>query len=190
MAGGIFFSFSGLVFPPCITNVAHLFNAAPCPHVVAQNSPYVWNAMAHYGITCFMTGTAIGFKGVQGLPKDKLISPYWGVTMFFLGAWTIGIFKFWGPILVGGFDFYDNCAQSTDPKMCTMENFNVSSAAVAWTWNWWFALLGAGFLTQGAVIFGMMNGSLPGTSPPPPPPPSNEGVPATEMTAGLANERA
>merc|ERR1719240_1684535 len=89
--------------------------------------------MAHFGITCFMVGTSIGFKGVLGLPKNTPISPFWGCAMYFLGAWTIGIFKFWGPVLLGG---------------------------VSWTVTWWFALIGALFLFIGALIFGIMNGSF------------------------------
>lgn len=133
MAGGIFFSFSGLVFPDCITNAADVLNTDPCPALPANQTPYVWNAVAHYGITCFMIGTAIGFHGVLGAPKDKIISPFWGCTMYFLGAWTIGIFKFWAPVFFG---------------------------AVPWTVFWWFALVGAFFLFAGAVIFGIMNGSF------------------------------
>merc|ERR1711939_806340 len=105
MVGGVFFGFSGLVFPGCITNVTYLMRTEECP---MASSPYVWNAMAHFGITCFMIGTAIGFHGVLKAPRDKLVSPFWGVTMFFLGAWTIGIFKFWGPVLCGGLDFQQN----------------------------------------------------------------------------------
>lgn len=154
MAGGIFFSFSGLVIPQCITNIAYIFDKDPCTHPLAGNTPYVWNAMAHFGITCFMVGTTIGFMGILGAPKNKLVSPFWGVTMYFMGAWTIGIFKFWGPVLLGGFDLNQNA-----------KAFDMTAPAAAYTANWWFALLGAGFLTTGAVIFGIMNGSFASTSP-------------------------
>merc|ERR1719486_1252914 len=147
MAGGIFFGLSGLVFPGCITNVTYVFRKTDCP--APGNGPYAWNAVAHYGITCFMCGTLIGFLGVLKAPKSKLVSPFWGVTMFFLGAWTIGIFKFWGPVLAGGFDVNMNG-----------EGLDMSAPFNAWTWNWWLAVLGASFLTAGAVIFGLMNGSF------------------------------
>jgi len=147
--GGVFFGFSGLVFPGCITNMTYLLRNEKCTHPAAAGSPYVWNAMAHFGITCFMTGTTIGFLGVLKAPKNKLVSPFWGVTMFFLGAWTIGIFKFWLPVLCGGFDSHQNG-----------DNFDFQAPSVAWAWTWWFALLGAGFLTFGAVIFALMNGSF------------------------------
>merc|ERR1712060_113097 len=115
-----------------------------CNHPAAASTPYAWNAMAHFGITTFMVGTSIGFKGVLGAPKDKIISPFWGCAMYFAGAWTIGIFKFWGPVLFGGFDNDQNTA-----------TFDMSAPSVndSWSWNWWVALLGAFFLTYGAGIF-------------------------------------
>mmetsp|Transcript_150518 Transcript_150518/g.273949 ORF Transcript_150518/g.273949 Transcript_150518/m.273949 type:complete len:285 (+) Transcript_150518:75-929(+) len=147
MAGGVFFAFSGLVFPPCINNASYIFSKQPCTHPAAGNTPYAWNAMAHYGITCFMVGTAIGFKGVLGAPKD-FFGPFWGCGMYFAGAWTIGIFKFWGPVFAGGFGDINK------------EAFDVSVPAVSVSANWWIALLGASFLTTGAVIFAVMNGSF------------------------------
>jgi len=131
--GGIFFSFSGLVAPGCIVSIPDAFSSDPCTHVPHVTTPKVWNAMAHFGITCFMVGTAMGQSGVMRLPKNKFISPFWGITFYTLGAWTIGIFKFWGPVVVGGVD---------------------------WTWNWWMGLLGAIYLTTGALIFGVMDGSF------------------------------
>merc|ERR1719502_1883116 len=149
--GGVFFGLSGLIFPGCITNVTYVLRNQKCPHVAASG-PYVWNAMAHFGITCFMVGTAIGFAGILKAPKNKFVSPFWGVTMFFLGAWTIGIFKFWGPVLCGGFDSHQNGA--------SMSTFDLHAPTLAWTWNWWFGVLGAVYLTIGAAIFGMINGSF------------------------------
>lgn len=117
--------------------------------------------MAHYGITCFMVGTTIGFTGILGAPKDKLVSPFWGVTMYFMGAWTIGIFQFWGPCLLGGF--------STTQNEDAAGGFDFTAPAASWTFQWLFAFLGAGFLTTGAIIFGIMNGSFALTPPAPPP---------------------
>lgn len=146
MVGGIFFAFSGLAFPPCITDPTVVFSKEPCRHPAAGNSPYAWNAMAHYGILCFMVGTAIGFHGVLSAPKNKLISPFWGCTFYFLGAWTIGIFKFWGPVFLGGF------------KHTT--TFDFTAPSVKYTANWWIALVGAAFLTIGAAIFLLMNSAM------------------------------
>jgi hypothetical protein len=128
--GGIFFSFSGLIVPACITSLWDVFSADPC---VINKAPMVWNAFAHFGITCFMAGTAMGQSGVMSLPKNKFISPFWGITFYTLGAYTIGIFKFWGPVFVGG---------------------------TSWTWTWWLGLLGALYLTTGAFIFGIMDKSF------------------------------
>merc|ERR1712039_201806 len=88
----------------------------------------------------FMVGTAIGFKEVLGAPKNKIVSPFWGTTFYFLGAWTIGIFKFWGPVLV-------------DTLFSTHSVLNAS-------WTWYMGILGAIFLTTGALIFGLMDGTF------------------------------
>lgn len=186
-AGGIFFGFSGLAFPPCIVNIRYLFSPNMCTHIAAGGiaahalcdsmgleskalcamlpnggSPYVYNAVAHYGITCFMIGTAIGFKGVLGIPAGARgafgTGPFWGSTMFFLGAWTIGIFQFWGPMLAGGFG-----ARNEDPQLASgmlTRGFDYNAPAASYTFQWWFALLGSGFLTYGAIIFGKMNGTI------------------------------
>jgi len=148
MVGGVFFAFSGIVFPPCITNIRYLMSSAVCTHPAAAGTPYVWNAMAHYGITCAMIGTSIGFFGVLPAPKNKLVSPFWGVTFYWLGAWTIGITKFWGPMLLGGFAQYQN-----EPT------FDFNAPAAAWSMNWWSALVGATFLTIAASIFVLLNKS-------------------------------
>lgn len=171
-AGGIFFGFSGLAFPPCIVNISYLFSPNTCTHVAAANSPYVYNAMAHYGITCFMTGTAIGFKGVLGIPADLRgafgTGPFWGSTMFFLGAWTIGIFQFWGPMLAGGFGRRNemftaeyNMKHSLNATIGWITpGFDYGAPAATYSFQWWFALLGSGFLTYGAIIFAKMNGTI------------------------------
>merc|ERR1719460_936107 len=138
MAGGIFFSFSGLVFPGCITNLTYLFRKTHFPFA-GTDGPYAFNAVAHFGITCFMIGTAMGLSGVLKAPKNKFVSPFWGCTMYFLGAWTIGIFKFWGPVLCGGFNSHQNGV--------AMATFDRSAPTLAWTWNWWLGVLGAVFLT-------------------------------------------
>merc|ERR1712136_118081 len=126
MGGGILFAFSGLVFPGCITNLTYLFNSEECAHPAASG-PYVWNGMGHFGITVFMIGTAIGFTG----------------------CWIIGIFKFWGPTLLGGFDTHQNDS-----------HFDFNAPMLAWTSLWWIGLVGAIFLTAGATVFCFMNGSF------------------------------
>jgi len=147
--GGVFFGLSGLVYPPCITNITYVFRNEACTSAAVKGTPYVWNAMAHFGITCFMVGTTIGFSGLLKAPKDKLVSPFWGSFMYFFGAWTIGIFKFWGPVLCGGFDSNQN-----------FPHFDDSAPAVAWSATWWLALIGAAGLTLGAVIFALLDGSF------------------------------
>jgi len=148
MTGGILFAFSGLVFPGCITNLTYLFNSEECAHPAASG-PYVWNGMGHFGITVFMISTAIGFTGIVRAPKNKLVSPFWGVTFFSTGCWIIGIFKFWLPTLLGGFDTHQND-----------RGFDFDAPMLAWTSLWWIGLVGAIFLTAGAIVFCFMNGSF------------------------------
>lgn len=142
MLGGVFFALSSLVFPPCVATVAVVFSKGLCP-VVFNKHPFAYNAMAHYGISCFMGGTFVGFKGVlplYPLMKGNFFSPFWGVTMYFMGAWTIGIFKIWGPTLAGGFAI----PETADDVL--------NSPAFTFTLGWWIATLGAFFLTTGAFI--------------------------------------
>jgi hypothetical protein len=159
MAGGIMFGFSGLVFPGCITNFTHVFSKEVCLLPQANGIPHALNAVAHYGVTCFMVGTTIGLTGLLKAPKNKLISPFYGTLMFFLGAWTIGIFKVWVPTLVGGFDFYHGCLPNDTLNACLIQRMELAPAN-AWTWTWWVAFLGAFFLLCGATIFGLMHGSV------------------------------
>jgi hypothetical protein len=154
-AGGIFFALSGLVYPPCVNSMAYVFSNEVCPSPIAKG-PYAWNAMAHFGITCFMVGTTIGYLGARRLPRKPIVGPFWGSTMFFLGAWIIGIFKFWGPVLAGGFGDI-NGSYGTHPAHAKLD---MTAPAVTWTWTWWIALIGAAFLTAGAFIFGRMGGSF------------------------------
>lgn len=154
MAGGIFFGFSGLVYPGCVTNLTYVLRKTACTSPAATG-PYAWNAVAHFGITCFMVGTTIGFTGVLKAPRKPFIGPFWGCFFYFAGAWTIGIFKFWGPVILGGFDSTLN-----DGATAWLPGGDAIGAPTnAYTWNWWFGLLGAGFLTLGAGIFLVMNGS-------------------------------
>eukprot|EP00928_Gymnodinium_smaydae_P086509 TRINITY_DN7068_c0_g1_i2.p2 TRINITY_DN7068_c0_g1~~TRINITY_DN7068_c0_g1_i2.p2 ORF type:complete len:233 (-),score=33.04 TRINITY_DN7068_c0_g1_i2:300-932(-) len=103
MFGGLFFMVSGIHGVPSyvisykylIPWEAHVKFADVCPY---------------YGITCFMVATSMGLYSVRMLPKNKLVSPFWGVAGFFLGAWLIGVFGFWGPCLLGGNESYDHLA--------------------------------------------------------------------------------
>lgn len=160
--GGLFFMVSGWNAPVPIVSLRYIIpvgslavegNAAlgaqfPFPLDVAAACPF-------YGITCFMTATCAGFIPILGLPKDKFVSPFWGVTFFFLGAWTIGVFALWLPCIMGGFskiEDYDGVAGVFD----------------AWNnkgkWVHPAQVLGALFLTTGAIIFAIMDHC----SPPPP----------------------
>jgi len=141
--GGIFFFASGWGdgLPAKIISLRYILPSGPAEHgTLADVSPF-------YGIACFMFATASGLRGVWGLPKNELISPFWGVACFFIGAWTIGVFALWGPLLVDGIKRYEDLnAQET-----------YSLPPYAWSWIHYFQVIGALFLTAGAVIFGIMD---------------------------------
>merc|ERR1712032_1298808 len=120
--GGLFFFVSGWNSPVYIISLKYVIpvgsvaaagNAwlAGFGHDCGGSAPPLLDVAAacpFYGITCFMIATASGFLGVKDLPKDKIISPFWGITFFFLGAWTIGVFALWGPVILGGFSDYSD----------------------------------------------------------------------------------
>ena len=95
--GGIFFAISGLYdgVPGKIISL-HYVLAPDSNALFADACPY-------YGITCFMVATSMGLQGVWPLPKNKIVSPFWAVACFFIGAWTIGVIGLWGPTLMDGF---------------------------------------------------------------------------------------
>lgn len=143
--GGIFFTISGLNgVPGNAISIRYIFPYES--HVkFADVCPY-------FGITCFMLSTTMGLLSVMPLPKTKLVSPFWGVACFFIGAWLIGIFGFWGPLVFGTGETYEHLAE-TGQKAFGMPTF-------AWTWTHVIQLIGAIFLTLGGIIFGVMDNFL------------------------------
>lgn len=165
--GGLFFFVSGWNAPIYIVSIKYLI---PVGSIATAGNAWLTNSSNNcggavaplldvasscpfYGITCFMVATTTGLIGVSGLPKNKLISPFWGITFFFLGAWTIGVFALWGPMLLGGLKTYEDYG-------CILD------APIANKYTHPFQVLGAIFLTTGAIIFAVMNNS--------PPPPASE----------------
>lgn len=163
--GGLFFLVSGWNAPVPIVSLRYIIPVGSVAiegnkALAAQLDPLGLNnfpldvaaACPFYGITCFMIATCAGFIPITGLPKDKLVSPFWGVTFFFLGAWTIGLAALWIPCIMGGFskiEDYDIVFDSWNNKG---------------KWIHPAQVLGALFLTAGAVIFAIMDHC----SPPPP----------------------
>lgn len=147
--GGFFFSLSGSFLPACIVTVRHLVSSVEC-----AGAPLYLNAVAHYGITCFMVGTAIGFKGILAapVPRNEFFGPFWGVTMYFLGAWTIGLLHFYIPLFAGGWAAPDEADLKAHMLTYPENKWGVVT--------WWFGILGAIFLTLGAIIFLKMNGTI------------------------------
>merc|ERR1712048_732207 len=159
--GGLFFWVSGWNAPVPIVSLRYIIPVGPL--AVEGNKVLVETgadafpldvaaACPFYGITCFMIATCAGFIPILGLPKDKFVSPFWGVTFFFLGAWTIGVFALWLPCIMGGF----SRIQDYDPVFDSWNNKG--------KWIHPAQVLGALFLTTGAIIFAIMDHC----SPPPP----------------------
>eukprot|EP00439_Symbiodinium_sp_Y106_P046822 s2036_g5.t10 len=144
--GGIFFAISGLYdgVPGKIISL-HYVLAPDSNALFADACPY-------YGITCFMVATSMGLQGVWPLPKNKIVSPFWAVACFFIGAWTIGVIGLWGPTLMDGFVRYEDFEAPTD--LYKQRTF-------AWAWIHIFQVIGAIFWTAGGIIFGLMDGIFP-----------------------------
>lgn len=138
--GGIFFCISGFGFPFYVSSIRYIF-----PYDGNASLP---DACPWYGISCFMFATAMGLYSVAGLPKKNVVSPFWGVTFFFLGAWIIGLGGLWIPLLAGGYFESDRVAGG----LAWM-----GQPIFKWAGPHIFQLFGATFLTAGAVVFGLMD---------------------------------
>lgn len=141
--GGLFFMISGIGdgVPGKILSVRLIIPLGNPSHgTFADACPF-------YGITCFMIATTMGLRSVWPLPKNKVISPFWGVACFFIGAWTIGVVGLWGPCLADGLTTYETLKGGEDLLL----------PPYTWTWTHFFQVVGALFLTAGAIIFGIMD---------------------------------
>ncbi|CAK9050269.1 unnamed protein product [Durusdinium trenchii] len=159
--GGIFFAISGLYdgVPGKVISLPYVLAPSPSVQDCAQGEEWTApvsasfaDACPYYGITCFMVATAMGLKGVWPLPKNRIVSPFWAVACFFIGAWTIGVISLWGPTLLDGAVVYE---EMENPKV---EMY--SQKTFAWAWTHVFQVIGAAFLTAGGVIFAIMDGVL------------------------------
>jgi len=164
--GGLFFFVSGWNSPIYVISLKYIIpvgtNAMAANEWLIKNgSPPLLDVAAacpFYGITCFMVATAAGLISVLPLPKTNLISPFWGITFFFLGAWTIGVCALWAPAILGGFkDYTDYAIAGCDPVVEPACWLGILDAPIGSKWTHPFQLLGAIFLTTGAVIFAIMN---------------------------------
>jgi hypothetical protein len=142
--GGCFFFVSGWGSPVMTPSLKYLVPMSGNDAGIGMES-----VAPFYGITCFMVATAYGLWGVSGLPKDKVISPFYGVLCFFCGAWIIGVIGSWIPLLAGGVRDATDFPPSAE-GLPTWPMF-------AWSWTNYFKLIGALFLTAGAVIFAAMD---------------------------------
>lgn len=140
--GGIFFALSGIGdgVPARIISAKYL--------IPYESHGHFADACPYYGISCFMVATTMGLSNVWSLPRGKIVSPFWGVACFFLGAWTIGVICLWGPLVADGL----GADYESMPKG---DEFNLP--VYTWSWTHTFQVIGAVFLTAGSIIFFMMD---------------------------------
>mmetsp|Transcript_12800 Transcript_12800/g.36348 ORF Transcript_12800/g.36348 Transcript_12800/m.36348 type:complete len:256 (+) Transcript_12800:56-823(+) len=143
--GGCFFAISGLGdgLPGNIISITYVIPISDPADARIQD------ALPFWGISCFMFATTLSLRSVWAFPKNRIISPFWGIACFFLGAWTIGVFGLWGPCLADGIVGFGDLKD---------KSLKYNLPPYSWTWIHVFQVLGALFLTAGAVIFGALDG--------------------------------
>jgi len=149
--GGFFFACSAFGNPGNIISLRYLI---PIGIMDAEgNVGKTWvsfaDACPFYGIALFMAATTMGMYSVRGLPKNKIVSPFFGVLCFFIGAWTIGVVTLYVPMLAGGETSYED-----------VNGLPFDMPTYAWSQVKIFAVIGACFLLAGGIIFGIMDNFL------------------------------
>jgi len=176
--GGFFFTCSAWGNPANIISLRYLVPTtlfAGGDGSTGSNSVSFADVCPYYGIMTFFIATTMGMYSVAGLPKNKLISPFWGVTCFFIGAWIIGIITLYVPMLSGGVMSWEVC--SNDDKGVETCVGDVKSVGRCFsapdvgtcmldmpTFAWYplkiVSVIGAVFLLFGGLIFGMLDNFL------------------------------
>lgn len=164
--GGFFFTCSAFGNP---ANIISLRYIVPIQYFDETGAvPTTWvsfsDACPYYGIATFMIATTMGMYSVRGLPKDKIVSPFFGVLCFFIGAWIIGVITLYIPMLAGGETRWEDV--NAPPCLAAVPPFDPSKECVLDmpTYGWYqlkiFAVIGALFLGAGSTIFGIMDNLL------------------------------
>jgi len=170
--GGFFFTCSAFGSPANIISLRYLIPITYFPDGdgsgTAGATGKTWvsfsDACPFYGITTFMIATVMGMYSVGGLPKNKFVSPFWGVSCFFLGAWIIGVITLFIPMLAGGETKWEDlngapCIPGVetfdDKKTCMLD-----MPSFAWYQLKIVSVIGALFLLAGSLIFGIMDNFL------------------------------
>eukprot|EP00929_Paragymnodinium_shiwhaense_P118928 TRINITY_DN9082_c0_g1_i1.p1 TRINITY_DN9082_c0_g1~~TRINITY_DN9082_c0_g1_i1.p1 ORF type:complete len:305 (-),score=78.83 TRINITY_DN9082_c0_g1_i1:142-981(-) len=146
--GGTFFAVGGAFngLPSKIISLRFIFPMDVHHEDFPLGDVTVADACFYYGILCFMIATSRGIVSVRALPKDRLVSPFWGVFFFFAGAWIIGAISLWGPAALSGFAEWPENAGD----VFAFPTFKA-------TWVHYFQVIGAACLTMGALIFGCLD---------------------------------
>jgi len=171
--GGFFFTCSAFGSPANIISLRYLIpitywdDSGPVGERGSSGKTYVSfsDACPYYGITMFMIATTMGMYSVKGLPKNKLVSPFWGLVCFFMGAWIIGVVTLYVPMLSGGETRYEDlnsppCLDGANPDYIAGRKCVLDMPTFAWYQLKIVAVIGSIFLTAGATIFAIMDNFL------------------------------
>jgi hypothetical protein len=161
--GGFFFTCSAWGNPANIISLRYLVPTTvfDAPGSTGSNFVSFSDVCPYYGIMTFFIATTMGMYSVAGLPKNKIISPFWGVCCFFIGAWIIGIVTLYVPMLSGGFTKWEDiqgvggCITTPEAGTCMLD-----MPTFAWYPLKIAAVIGAIFLLFGGLIFGMLDNFL------------------------------
>jgi len=161
--GGCFFFVSGWSAPVWIVSLKYVIPVGPAAIEAMEvlqkarvDLPFlppqldVSMACPFYGITCFMVATLANQLGAFGLPKNNVISLFWGLTFFFMGAWTIGLGALWIPCIANGFTSYTDIYEKQGAA-------GILDVPMQWKGTHFFQVAGGVFLTIGAIIFTIMD---------------------------------
>merc|ERR1719265_1470485 len=166
--GGFFFTCSAFGSPANIISLRYIVPITYWEGAGSSGTTYVSfaDACPYYGITTFMIATTMGMYSVKGLPKDKIISPFYGVFCFTIGAWLIGVVTLFIPMLAGGEVRYEDLnappclSGDTFPDYVEGRPCVLDMPTFAWYQLKIVSVLGALFLLGGGLIFGIMDNFL------------------------------
>jgi len=154
--GGFFFACSAWGNPANVISLRYLVPIAYLDE--SGTDPKIWTSFSDvapfYGIFCFMIATTMGMVAVAEAPRGKLCSPFYGVLSYWIGAWIIGVITLYVPMLAGGLTRYEDLSMSCEDGAgkCILD-----VPIIAWYPLKIWAVIGALFLTAGAIIFGVLD---------------------------------
>lgn len=166
--GGWFFMNSAFGNPANVISLRYITSIGYFGDGQGGGTQTVWVSFADccpfYGITTFMIATSMGMYSVRSLPKNKIVSPFYGVLCFFIGAWIIGVLTLFIPMLAGGEQNWESLNSApcfpgvgdfVEGQKCMLD-----MPSFAWYQTKILSLIGGVFLLIGSSIFGIMDNAL------------------------------